>query len=649
MLWQSDTEVLLRPQLQETVIETIRLKFKSDAPLDGITGTLRSNLNDQLSFRLDASGEIELPLKAATPGDYLLSIDSRLTDDYYIPSQSLRLEGTDYTMTVKAQKIEKQTVKLKFTDPSGYSVEGATVLISTAFTRKGYTLGADGILSAEVLVESRNAEAKSISVQIFGKNGNIQWKDSLYLSLADVLNGEYEIRINSLISIRMEGAGRNQYERYLFYTQDGTKKSICLQSDNSAVPSHIIASGGELIAVPRPIDTRLMLPDAAQERYDLLKSLTAIQSFVLNKETAETVFRIDDSKTEYYTVNSPTDLVGNRIPAFEYFVLNGDTPILASLGLSWTSVRIPKLTNGQRVIIRPHSTKDISESLKHLGTYCAEWILDDLSPHERSFQLGFQSIYEFRLEDKDGNPHDGALAYIFNNSKRLTIESSLRVNISDPLSPPETLFAAWVGYVEKYTASVYSYWADACNSGTAARFDFNDITTAYPETIVLTADYELLYRIPRYTGEHDTNIKSVKQQKDGSYLVRLTQNGANGYQSLIALPAGAFNVMLDGTEQSSRELELQSGIISHDVSFCISEADLKSDNSIRCYIITPQGSRSLQFVREIDHDIFAYSVPMKVSTNEVMFHEALRNGTSLLGPGITQPPKIRVNWWKKVV
>ena len=637
MLWQSDTEVLLTPQLQEAVIETIRLKFKSDAPLDGVTGTLRSNLNDQLSFRLDASGEIELPLKAATPGDYLLSIDSRLTDDYYIPSQSFRLEGTDHTMTVKAQKIEKQTVKLKFTDPSGYSVEGATVLISTDFTRKGYTLGADGILSAEVFVASRNAEAKSISVQIFGKNGNIQWNDSRYLSLADVLNVEYEIRINSLISIRMDGAGRNQYDRYLFYTQDGTKKTICLQSDNSVVPSHIIALGGELIAVPRPINTMLLLPDAAQERYDLLKSLTAIQSFVLNKETAETVFRIDDSKTEYYTVNNPTDLVGNRIPRFEYFVLIGDTPILSSLGAIGTSARIPKLTNGQRVIIRPRSTKDISESLKHLGTYCAEWILDDLSPHERSFRLGFQSIYEFRLEDKDGNPHDGAFAYIFNNSKQLITKSSLRVNISDPLSPPKTLFAAWVGYVENYTASVYSYWVDVCNSGTAARFDFNDITTAYPEPIVLTIDYELLYRIPRYTGDHDTNIKSVKQQKDGSYLVRLTQNGANGYQSLIALPAGAFNVMLDGTEQTSRELELQPGKISHDVSFSISEADLKSDNSIRCYIITPQGNRSLQFVREIDYDIFAYSVPMKVSTNEVMFHEALRNGTSLLGPGITQP------------
>ena len=637
MLWQSDAEVLLTPQLQEVVIETIRLKFQSDAPLDGITGTLRSNLNDQLSFRLDASGEIELPLETATPGDYRLSIDSRLTDDYYIPSQSFRLEGTDYTMTVKAQKVEKQTVKLKFTDPSGYSVEGASVLISTAFARKGYTLGADGILSAEVFVESRNAEAKSISVRIFGKNGNIQWKDSLYLSLADVWNGEYEIRINSLIRIRMEGAGRNQYERYLFYTQDGTKKAICLQSDNSVVPSHIIALGGELIAVPRPGNTWLLLPDAAQERYDLLKSLTATQSFVLNKETAETVFRIDDAKTEYYTVNQPTDLVGNRIPAFEYFVLIGDTPILSSLGVFGTSARIPKLTNGQRVIIRPRSTKDISESLKHLGTYCAEWILDDLSPHERSFRLGFQSIYEFRLEDKDGNPHDGELVRICDNSKKLTTKSSMRVNISDPLSPPETLFAAWVGYVETYTGSVYSYWVDVCNSGTAARFDFNDMTTAYPEPIVLTADYELLYRIPRYTGEHDTNIKSVKQQKDGSYLVRLTQNGASGYHSLIALPAGAFNVMLDGTEQTSRELELQPGNISHDVSFRISEADLKSDNSIRCYIITPQGNRSLQFVREIDHDIFAYSVPMKVSTNEVMFHEALRNGTSLLGSGVTQP------------
>ncbi len=144
-------------------------------------------------------------------------------------------------MTVKAQKIEKQTVKLKFTDPSGYSVEGATVLISTAFTRKEYTLGADGILSAEVFVESRNAEAKSISVQIFGKNGNIQWNDSRYLSLADVLNGEYEIRINSLISIRMDGAAGTNMKGIFSIRRTGRKSNpLAIRQQRGSLPRYRI-------------------------------------------------------------------------------------------------------------------------------------------------------------------------------------------------------------------------------------------------------------------------------------------------------------------------------------------------------------------------------------------------------------------------
>ena len=120
----------------------------------------------------------------------------------------------------------------------------------------------------------------------------------------------------------------------------GRKKQSTCNPTTAWFPPTLSHWVENFVAVPRPINTMLMLPDAAQERYDLLKSLTAIQSFVLNKETAETVFRIDDSKTEYYTVNSPTDLVGNRIPAFEYFVLIGDTPILSSLGANGTSVRI---------------------------------------------------------------------------------------------------------------------------------------------------------------------------------------------------------------------------------------------------------------------------------------------------------------------
>ena len=636
--YQTFTFMLMKPEtsfeatLEEAVREEVHLKFTFEGSLDGITGVL-SGKGDKLNFRLDASGEVTLPMQTLTAGSYSVTIDAAYKDGRYISPQSFSFSGTDFTGQIQSQKAVSQRVKLHFTDPSGYSPEGATIEIASTFESDYYTLGADGILETDVVFSDKNE--KRLSVFLSGANGNLAWniygKNYWWLDCSET--SEYTLSVTSNIKIRMDYQSK-KHLIFVYYLKDGEPQ---FEEVHEEVPSDIVASGAELLALPAESAEFYWKNATAQEKYELLKSLPAVQTFALNKETVETVFKIDDSKTEYYTVNSPTDLVGNRIPAFEYFVLIGDTPILSPLGANGTSVRIPKLTNGQRVIIRPRSTKDISESLKHLGTYCAEWILDDLSPHERSFRLGFQSIYEFRLEDKDGNPHDGEHAYIFNSSKRLITKSSLRVNISDPLSPPETLFAAWVGYVETYTGSVYSYWVDVCNSGTAARFDFNDMTTAYPEPIVLTADYEQLYRIPRYTGEHDTNIKFVKQQKDGSYLVRLTQNGATGYHSLIALPAGAFNAMLDGTEQTSRELELQPGNISHDVSFRISEADLKSDNSIRCYIITPQGNRSLQFVREIDHDIFAYSVPMKVSTNEVMFHEALRNGTSLLGPGITQP------------
>lgn len=636
--YQTFTFMLMKPEtsfeatLEEAVREEVHLKFTFEGSLDGITGVL-SGKGDKLNFRLDASGEVTLPMQTLTAGSYSVTIDAAYKDGRYISPQSFSFSGTDFTGQIQSQKAVSQRVKLHFTDPSGYSPEGATIEIASTFESDYYTLGADGILETDVVFSDKNE--KRLSVFLSGANGNLTWniygKNYWWLDCSET--SEYTLSVTSNIKIRMDYQSK-KHLIFVYYLKDGEPQ---FEEVHEEVPSDIVASGAELLALPAESAEFYWKNATAQEKYELLKSLPAVQTFALNKETVETVFKIDDSKTEYYTVNSPTDLVGNRIPAFEYFVLIGDTPILSPLGANGTSVRIPKLTNGQRVIIRPRSTKDISESLKHLGTYCAEWILDDLSPHERSFRLGFQSIYEFRLEDKDGNPHDGEHAYIFNSSKRLITKSSLRVNISDPLSPPETLFAAWVGYVETYTGSVYSYWVDVCNSGTAARFDFNDMTTAYPEPIVLTADYEQLYRIPRYTGEHDTNIKFVKQQKDGSYLVRLTQNGATGYHSLIALPAGAFNAMLDGTEQTSRELELQPGNISHDVSFRISEADLKSDNSIRCYIITPQGNRSLQFVREIDHDIFAYSVPMKVSTNEVMFHEALRNGTSLLGPGITQP------------
>ena len=117
------------------------------------------------------------------------------------------------------------------------------------------------------------------------------------------------------------------------------------------------------------------------------------------------------------------------------------------------------------------------------------------------------------------------------------------------------------------------------------------------------------------------------------------QAGAIDYQSLIRLPAGAYDITLDGENQASGELSLAKGKNTHNISFRISEADLKADNRILCHIITPQGNRSLQFIREIENTVFTYSMPTQVSSNEVMFSKLLTESGSayLLGQGTTQP------------
>ena len=406
------------------------------------------------------------------------------------------------------------------------------------------------------------------------------------------------------------------------------------------VTSDSVASGAELLALPMGSVAFSWKKATAQESYEFLKSLPAVQTFALNKETVETVFKIDDSKTEYYTVNCPTDLVGTKIPYYDVYLQIGDT--LLSHRSTWQkSITLPKLADGQRVIVRPSSTKDISESLKYLGTYCAEWILDDLSPHEKSFQFAYQYKFEFILKDKDGNEHDGARMSLFDEVKQFLKTGLKSYTIKDPLSfhyHTFTVFGAWVGSADDTLSRMYSYWNGISEEKNVARYEF-DTTVVHPEPIVLTAEYEPIYRISRITGELDTNIKSVKQQADGSYLVRFTQNGANGYQSLIRLPAGAYDITLDGENQASGELSLAEGKNTHNISFRISEADLKADNRILCHIITPQGNRSLQFIREIENTVFTYSMPTQVSSNEVMFNKRLTESGSahLLGYGTTQP------------
>ena len=637
--YQTFNFMLMKPEtsfeatLEEAVREEVHLKFTSEGSLDGVTGVL-SGKGDRLKFKLDASGEVTLPMQTLTAGSYSVTIDAAYKDGRYISPQSFSFSGTEFTGQIKSQKAVVKRVKLHFTDPTGYSPEGATVKISTTFARFEYTLGADGILEADVVFSDKNGE--QFWVFLSGANGNLKWdiygKNFWQLDCSET--SEYTLSVASNIDVHVKSTG-NSYDWYFYYQKDGKPMFERLYS---AVPTDILVSGAELLALPLGSAAFSWKKATAQESYEFLKSLPAVRSFALNKETVETVFKIDDSKTEYYTVNCPTDLVGTKIPYYDVYMQIGDT--LLSHRVTWQMpITLPKLADGQRVIVRPSSTKDISESLKYLGTYCAEWILDDLSPHEKSFQFGYQSEFKFILKDKDGNEHDGARMYFFDEVKQFRGTGLKSYTITDPLSfHTVTVFGAWVGSADGTLSRMYSYWNGISEEKNVARHEL-DITVAHTELIVLTAEYDPIYRISRITGELDTNIKSVKQQADGSYLVRFTQAGAYGYQSLIRLPAGAYDITLDGENQASGELNLVSGTYTHNLSFRISEADLKADNRILCHIITPQGNRSLQFIREIENTVFTYSMPTQVSSNEVMFSKRLTESGSayLLGYGTTQP------------
>lgn len=636
--YQTFTFMLMKPEtsfeatLEEAVKEEVHLKFTSEGSLDGVTGVL-SGKGDRLKFKLDASGEVTLPMQTLTAGSYYVTIDAAYKDGRYISPQSFSFSGTEFTGHIKSQKAVVKRVKLHFIDPLGYSTEGAIVETLTTFGNDRYILGADGILETDVVFSDKNEE--QLSVFLGGANGNLNWNisDNNFWQLDCSETSEYTLSVNSNIDVQKSHG--NSYDWYFYYQKDG--KPV-FERLNVAVPTDILVSGAELLALPMGSVAFSWKKATAQESYEFLKSLPAVQTFALNKETVETVFKIDDSKTEYYTVNCPTDLVGTKISYYDVYLQIGDT--LLSHRFTWQkSITLPKLADGQRVIVRPSSKKDISESLKYLGTYCAEWILDDLSPHEKSFQFAYQHKFEFILKDKDGNEHDGARMSLFDEVKQF-LETGLKsYTITDPLSfHTFTVFGAWVGSADDTLSRMYSYWNGISEEKNVAKYEL-DITVAHTEPIVLTAEYDPIYRISRITGELDTNIKSVKQQADGSYLVRFTQNGAYGYQSLIRLPAGAYDITLDGENQASGELSLAEGKNTHNISFRISEADLKADNRILCHIITPQGNRSLQFIREIENTVFTYSMPTQVSSNEVMFNKRLTESGSayLLGQGTTQP------------
>ena len=100
--------------------------------------------------------------------------------------------------------------------------------------------------------------------------------------------------------------------------------------------------------------------------------------------------------------------------------------------------------------------------------------------------------------------------YFFDEVKQFCGTNSKSYTLTDPLSFHKfTVFGAWVGKSDNTVMSSYSYWDSISGEKNVAKYE-PDITVAHPEPIVLTAEYELIYRIPRYTDSRRREHTVIK-------------------------------------------------------------------------------------------------------------------------------------------
>ena len=601
--------------------ENVKLKFTSDAPLDGITGILGGK-GDNIKFKLDASGEVTLPMMPIYSGGYSVTIYSFVGEGYYIKQQTFSFNGTEYTAEIKAQKAETRKINLRFTDTAGYSVEGVTVRIISDFVTSVFTLGADGRISANIVTSA----ADSIRIEVSDMRGNIIWENNTFKAKADT-EAEQTFEMNSYLKVTTALTKKGNYIYYLFYRDGGELKSVSGYIKSVIEIPSISASGGELFIVPSGSMILSRVSKTVEEQYALIKLLDCIPKITLTRQNVEQVLKINTSDIEYYTITEVKDIVGTKIDSIEVNAY-ADGKLLFSNLYYGGAIIIPKLKNGQQVIIRQRTDTDINEYLPYVGKYCAEWIIDDIAPHEKNFTFGYQSRYTFKFTDSDGNiKNETPLkvnAFITSSRERYSAiydcsDGTFALYIRDPLSYKALkVFAMWQADVSQEFEWWYSFW----DSSASFRYEIDDITVAKPGVITLSAEYKPVYRLFRITGELVNNIKSAKLQGNGSYYIRMTQSGAKDYESIIELPQGAYDITLDREDQTSREITLEKGINSHSITFRISQEDLEKNYNINAYIITPEGDRSLQYIYELEHEIFSYYMQREISSEEVLFHES---------------------------
>lgn len=625
---------------------SVKLQFTCDAPMEGIKGYASIMMNST-PFVLGESGAAELTVEGYLNATMYVNIQGAFIGDYYIPQQylSFQYESADtvYELNIKAQKQYEREIRIQFTDSHGYSLEGVAVNVFTDHSNRDFVLGADGILETTVTCYREDAH---IQLSVSGQRGNLIWKKSYYTLKPE--ENEKEIVLSSSAEIPILG-NREPYDFYL-YTGEGESMEVSKLDlaygyafflDNA-----ILTQGARLVCLPRCFSSTWHdkeLP--VSERLAFWQEQLPDNVFELNAETITNTIRLKN--VEYYTVNSLKDNVGEPIPSdsIRIYVYVGDMLVMSVVPIR--GQRIPVFSEDQRMVFvggcwETLTAEQVEEYLEsYRGTYCQEWIPNESTPMARDFVFGYQSVLRFRLLDTEGQPHrdmlntvamfDAEQNFIYNNTLR---DDLIEIPVS--IAPSDfTVFLLWFysySNTDQYWFRLlceYSYFDELGEQVTKYTVDPLE---PHPEPIVIKANFNPVVRFTRENEDDlETNIKSVIKQEDGSYFVRMRQNGAKNFETLIVLPDGAYNVTLENTLLQEKDVPLAKGVKNAEISFFITEDALIANQRILCYALTAYG-RNLQYVREVEYEIFQYGLRNSVSSNEVVFKSLgnLRNDLGMI-------------------
>ncbi|MBE6724721.1 MAG: hypothetical protein E7576_05915 [Ruminococcaceae bacterium] len=664
----------------------IRLRTSNGSSLAGETVILSWKSGNSFNsgsryVTLNANGTADVPVNAASDTQFKLTAVGRyLSDNNYLERAELISSDGSFDAVLPVTEKTTLTYRVRFVSRQDVPLEGIPVRFTDRVTGRTQSvpIGADGTCEAQGLdvrceVNDQRAGSYILSLDSTGLTGVPQ------AQAAAVPAQEVVLETSALLPLSFDwnGMHRMGYTLYFYDLYGDASKPVYVAETNASYgASGYIVMSERMIGNQKFSESRFAVVPFAGGGvvYESAYGPEYIH-IPLSDWPESMVFTLD---MRQHTRETPLEIVNPTFVSNWIMVrdlagadIRTEANLCIRLGKTVLSERAVKST-----VYDPYNVtwypfyEDLDYSVLYNKLSYAKYSSDpDLyarlyrpvisSPERQEFTLGYQKTFEIRILGADGRPFRSyRSAYpinhaMFGSTEKVLLtaskwdkvyakafscyltDSTFTITVSDAVKLLEVpqhsfeLYFALNGDMNWAIDDMYPFWS-TCPDAAAVSLDL--LPTASSDTRTVTLGNPV-YRLSRIFGDLDTSFKSVAETSSGVYEIRMEQAGAGipgetvYYESFIRLPAGAFNITVDGAA-ASREILLPEGQEKHSIVFEITEADLAEDRNIECYILTEDGnpdSRNLQFVREIPFKMLDLSLRQSVSDTEIICREPTWN------------------------